>query len=256
VIQKQLQLSDSKPYKTELEFGGDSAESAPPVHVDYGDGHFLLVGKIDRVDVYDQTRFVVIDYKSSTTSGSYDEKKLYVGEKLQLPIYADAVQSFLPGKVAAGFFYFAMHDDFADTTKPNTYTYNGRFEKNVELATALDKNLEQNKNNILGAKLSKSRNFDGRYARTTLISQEQLQNQITYAKRIIALVGERMSQGFCSVYPYDKKCDFCDFKCICDFKDTLVYPERKVVAKITKETIDNLVKKNDTSGQNPVEQTE
>ena len=243
VIQKQLQNSKFKPYKTELAFGEETPESAPAVKVDYGDGHFMLVGKIDRVDEYDSTRFVVIDYKSSNTSGSYDEKKLYVGEKLQLPIYADAVQNFFPNKIATGFFYFAMHDDFADKSKSNTYVYNGRFERDEDLAVALDGNLAQNKSNALGAKLKKDGKFHGNYARNTLITQQQLQNQIAYAKKLIAQVGKRMTEGFCSVYPYEKKCDFCDYKCVCDFKDVLVYPERKVDAKITKETIDELVKK-------------
>ena len=72
-----------------MAFGGEG--QAPAVEVDFDGGKFKLVGKIDRVDV-NGGRFIVIDYKSGASAAHFTEKDLYIGHKMQLPVYVKAVE--------------------------------------------------------------------------------------------------------------------------------------------------------------------
>ncbi len=243
VVKKQYIFSKFGKFATELSFGGE--EGVPPVEVDYGDGKFLLIGKIDRLDVLtdeqdpQNSKFVVIDYKSGKSAANFTERDLYNGQKLQLLVYVKAAQNYL-GYVPVGFYYFAMHDTFSSNNDDN-YVYNGRTIEDKNIAIALDGNLENIKKS---KKLGISLNANGELGKSSrLLTQHQLESQVEYARQMIAQAGKLLLKGYARVSPYAGVCDYCDYKDICDYKDVLVYDERKVTETVNKNTIENILSK-------------
>lgn len=237
VVKEQLKGSDFKNMAAELSFGSNA--DLPPVRVDYGGGEFLLIGKIDRVDVHDG-KFIVIDYKSGATAAHYSEKDLYVGHKLQLLVYLKAVKN-VYGLQPVGFYYFNMHNKFTDVNEDKVYVYNGRTINDARIACKLDNNLKSGKSEKLGLRLK----ADGSLAKSgnKLLEEEQFENQMDYSVEMIRRAGKLMQEGYADVSPYKGCCDYCDYADVCDYGDVFVYPEREVKEKVTQETIDKTVEK-------------
>lgn len=235
VVKRQLAKSEFQNYKTELSFGDDG--EAAPVEVEFDGGKFALKGKIDRVDVYGD-RFIVIDYKSGKVASDYGEKELYVGHKLQLPVYVRAVENHT-GKRPAGFYYFNMHDRFAKPSESKVYYYKGRTLNDRDIACALDSDLQNGKSEKLGLSLNKDGGLSSRGG--NLLSDEQFGNQIEYAFLLIKAAGNLMQKGYAAVNPCQGTCDYCDYKDICDFNDVYAYKAREVKGKISASNIDKVV---------------
>ena len=236
VVKHQLDASNFQNLATEMSFGGSS--DLPPVVVEFEGGQFNLVGKIDRVDVKDG-RFIVIDYKSGAHAASYTEKELYVGHKMQLPVYVKAVMQNYKLR-PAGFYYFNMHDNFTAIGSERVYTYKGRTLDDLDVACDIDTNLRNGKSEKLALKLTGKGALNRQGGR--LLTDEQFDNQIEYAFQLIARAGELMQQGYAAVNPFVGTCGYCDYRDICDFNDVYNYKAREVKDKISKDTIDKTVK--------------
>ena len=237
IVKEQLATSDFQNLATEMSFG--VGDEFPPVEVEFDGGKFNLVGKIDRVDTYGY-RFIVIDYKSGSAAARYGEKDLYIGHKMQLLVYMKAVTNSYPDLRPAGFYYFNIHNKFAQAGVDKVYFYNGRTLKDRDVACAIDRNLSSSKREKLGLTLTDKGAVNGR---GPALTDEQFDNQINYAFKLIAIAGNLMSQGYAAVNPYDGACEHCDYKDICDFADVYAYDARKVSKRITKNTIDKTVNK-------------
>jgi len=237
VVKKQLSESEFVNLETELGFG--VGDGAPAVEVAFDGGKFSLVGKIDRVDAY-KDRFIVIDYKSGANAAKYSEKDLYIGHKLQLPVYVKAARD-LYNKRPAGFYYFNMHDNFTEIAKDKVYVYNGRTLNDVETACALDINLKKGSSEKLNLKLKK----DGSLSQQSksLLNDEQFDNQVEYAFMLIRKAGNLMKKGYAAINPYEGVCDYCDYKAICGFGDVHIYEARDVKDTVNVSVIDKTVKK-------------
>ncbi len=234
IVKKQLSHSAFKPLKTEMEYGPNG--QLPAVEVPFENGKFLLKGKIDRTDVSD-THFVVIDYKSGSGAAEYKEKYLYIGEKLQLLIYVNAVQNGMPLK-PAGYYYFNLHNDFQKFFEKKKYNYSGRTIKDVEIASQLDDILLQplGESTLLGVNKNKSGGLSG-----AVLTEEQLQDQVRYAFELIAKAGNLMNQGYAAISPYLGKCQYCDYRNICGFNDIFHHDARNVTARIDAKDISTVI---------------
>ena len=85
--------------------------------------NFSLVGVIDRVDVCENND-IIIDYKtSSSTKGSCDE--LFYGEKVQIFVYAKALQNLL-NLQPQGVFYMPILNKFEEEKNPTARLYTRR----------------------------------------------------------------------------------------------------------------------------------
>lgn len=249
VVKGQLAESDFHPSyglfdrPTEIKF---DAASGNTVNVSFDGGGFALKGKIDRVDVWDDY-FVVIDYKSGRAASQYSENELYIGHKLQLLVYLRAVEDILKKNYPerafrpAGFYYFAMHDDFGDVNDGNVYGWNGRTLEDLDVAARLDNNLPDNRSEKLGIRTRYNKDnvlvFDKRGRLSSkFLTAEQIEAQVEYAFELIKRAGALMTNGYAAVSPYDGACKFCNCKCICNFGHTLNYSERKVSENATAKT--------------------
>lgn len=241
VVKNQLKNSDFTNLATELAFGGADAD-VPAVEIPFDGGKFSLVGKIDRVDKCDD-KFVVIDYKSGAKASEYAEKSLYDGQKMQLLVYAKAVQDHF-GLVPVGFYYFNLHDDFASYDEKKVFFYNGRTTNDVEILKKLDTVLNtSDESEKLGVKLKKDGTPDNRVGKR--LTQQQIYNQIGYAEKLISKAGELMRSGYAAVNPYEGTCKYCDYKDLCCMGDVYTYRQRNIKQRITADTIDRTVTEND-----------
>ena len=116
-----------RPELFEVDFGfgpADAPGARGPLVIRDGDSEVRIGGRIDRVDVADITGdnvgFWIIDYKTGRKT-SYVASQLESLEKLQLPLYALAVQKvFYDGKPARplGLAYWLVTDDGAKKMMP------------------------------------------------------------------------------------------------------------------------------------------
>lgn len=104
----------------EQEFG--RGRQLPPVEVETGAGNVLIEGKIDRVDILEDNRVKIIDYKTGSEKFSTTEARK--GYRLQLMLYLRAAQGNGEAsagasatepekKKPAGVFYFLINEPFA-----------------------------------------------------------------------------------------------------------------------------------------------
>lgn len=237
VVKGQLANSDFVNYACELSFAPNA--DVPAVEVPFDGGKFNLVGKIDRVDENDGN-FIVLDYKSGASAAKYTEKDLYLGHKMQLLVYLKAVRD-ATGMNPVGFYYFNIHDNFSKIDDATVYTYNGRTLDSVQIANAIDNDLlATGASKTLKLKLKNDKQGFS-HAGTKVISSTQIDNQIDYATRLIRRAGNLMKQGYAAVSPYSGQCEYCDYKCICDFGEALTEGERDLTDNVTAESIDNAV---------------
>ena len=284
VVKRHLSESEFDNYATELCFGENSTRqdgeeesksALPPLTVKFSGGEFNLKGVIDRVDVLESkdkdkpNLFLIVDYKSGSDAADFSEKYLYLGQKMQLLVYAKAVQEYLKvdsgnGEMRpVGFYYFRMHDNFTDLSdKKNNYIYTGRTINDLDVVCKIDTNLarqiamdEKNKKSEkLGLRVSNPdekkglpMRIHGQDANVKTLAvgstNNQFDNEMEYAMRLIARAGELMTEGYAAINPYEKKCDFCDYRSICDFGDLHTeQPRNTKNIDVSKETIDNTVK--------------
>ena len=167
VVKSYLSQSEFETFATELCFGENSTRQEdedtnnaklvlPPLKVKFSGGEFNLKGVIDRVDVLKSTKkdepnkFLIVDYKSGKEASNFNETYLYVGQKMQLLVYAKAVETYLQldsGNGAmqpVGFYYFRMHDSFTDLSKSDSkYIYRGRTINDLETICQIDTDVER-----------------------------------------------------------------------------------------------------------------
>ena len=107
--------SPFSPSYFELSFGRrkpescDPASTEEPVRIDLGAGSdMLLAGRIDRVDVDRDGRFLVMDYKTGALPSVSDVKE---GRSLQVQLYMQAVKNMLDGRQGVGGIFYLVKNE-------------------------------------------------------------------------------------------------------------------------------------------------
>ena len=102
------------PSHFELSFGRARPESCDPssidtpVELDLGEGsHLLLAGRVDRIDIDLDGRFLVIDYKTGMLPKLADVKE---GKSLQVQPYMQAVQQMLKDSQGVGGIFYLVEE--------------------------------------------------------------------------------------------------------------------------------------------------
>jgi ATP-dependent helicase/DNAse subunit B len=103
------------PSHFELSFGRARPESCDPssidtpVDLDLGEGsHLLLAGRVDRIDIDPDGRFLVIDYKTGMLPKLSDVRE---GKSLQVQLYIQAVQKMLNDSHGVGGIFYLVKNE-------------------------------------------------------------------------------------------------------------------------------------------------
>lgn len=193
------------PYRFEFEFKGGNALKLYNVAIE---------GKVDRVDFDAETNTMrVVDYKSGMADANL--KELYFGNKLQLFLYALAMEQNTKSKVV-GEFYLPIHNDFKRDIS-NNYSLKGFFVNSQDVVHAMDKNLLPNEKssivNITMTKQNLARRTRG-YKELESFEMDRLKN---YAKLISVGAVEEIKSGYIKPSPSEisNMCVFCPYVHIC-----------------------------------------
>ena len=166
-------------------------------------GKVKLSGVIDRVDTFgDYCR--VVDYKTGSTDVSGE--KLYAGLKLQLYLYANAVND----KKVAGMYYLPISDTFVEEEKKNKPLAVGKTLDEKEIVIGQDASLkDSDQGQFLPVSIDKKGEYKG------LSSQDNLGAMLNYSLKVSEKAVKQMLEGVIVKAPYEHSCSSCPYKAIC-----------------------------------------
>lgn len=209
------QKSKFQPKFLEVFFGGDNTEK---LSLKVRDENFEVVGVVDRVDVY-ENMFVVIDYKSgSSTKGNNSE--LFYGEKLQIFVYAKAMQEILKSKVQ-GLYYFPISNAYSDENN-TPYFLMGKSSANPKFLRAMDTSLsfENPKSEIFSCEIKTNKDVLKSGAieyvsKPSIETERTIKNMLDYSMEMIKNAVGEILEGNIFVSPYEDACEYCKYLPIC-----------------------------------------
>lgn len=183
-------------------------------------------GVIDRIDVYQRegdTFVKVIDYKSGNKTLNLAE--IYYGLSLQLAVYMEAGLEILEGDnlIPGGTFYFHVDDPMLQVNKldPETLTaalndsfkLNGIYLDDPRFTKAMDAEADKD-SEVISLK-----------SRNSKLSRDEFEDLLSYVKRVIIGMTEKILGGDIAVRPYKKGketgCEYCPYKGICQFDESI-----------------------------------
>lgn len=212
--------------KLESEFGRSG--DLPPVSIETDSGRVLIEGKIDRIDMLDDDRIKIIDYKTGRESFDADEARK--GYRLQLMLYLRAAQEQI--HKPAGVFYFLIDDPKVNVQKllpeeiadavareiQNSYKMKGTMINDENVIRGIAGDFTSN-SSIVSLKRTESGYYD--YNSGTLMEEAEF---LTLQKEVDAKVKELCTdllEGKNPAKPMKTEmrsaCTFCQFRSICQF---------------------------------------
>jgi len=206
-----------------------------------------LVGKVDRIDVYDNY-LKIIDYKTGNIS--VDARDIYYGRKIQLISYLLALKNYRNLKSAA-VLYFPIHNEFADTKKnsENLYRNSGLIIDNLNVIRALDNTLSLDNPKSHKIKVELKNNEETRKtgqmvlkASDNLVSEETLNGLGDYVYSLINNAIDEILKGNIISSPLKTDnnklaCDYCPMQKTCGVLNFDLKHGRSMDKKITNEQI-------------------
>ena len=215
---KNFLMSQNSKFKTEKEnievpFGIKKEGKKTYPAISLLDGKVKLSGVIDRVDTFeDYCR--IIDYKTGSADASCE--KLFAGLKLQLYLYANAVND----KKVAGVYYQPISDEYKEEENKSKSLFVGKTLNEESIILGQDLSLKENDQSEF---LPVSRNQKGEMVGAT--STENLQAMQKYALALSEKAVLQMQQGVIVSSPYEKTCDTCPYIAMCQKEE---FSPRKV----------------------------
>lgn len=221
-------------YKTYL-YMNDSSFKVKHQEVAFGDGKKIpaiellngnvkIKGKIDRVDESDNY-FRVLDYK--TGKADIADKNLYTGVKLQLYLYAAAVQKTCQEKQLAGLYYLPIKDKYEILENKDHALAIGKTLDDEVALSEQDKNVKENRTSVFLPLI-----YNGKSVSNSLKS-DALNGYVEYAIKMSEQGAEQMKQGVIVASATQGTCDYCEYKGLCQAVKAY---ERKV-EKVDEDTI-------------------
>ena len=215
-----------------------------------------ITGKIDRIDIaqIDGDKYVrIIDYKSSAKD--IDLNKVYAGLQLQLITYLDAVceaEDLLP----AGVLYFNLVDPVIKSKKSLTkeeiedkirkqFKMKGLILADVDVAKAMDTNLESGSSDIIPAYIGKEGTLSS--SKSSSVSRKQFEYLQKYSNKIIKQISSEILSGNIDINPFyntkNKKtpCDYCEYKSVCNFNGAEGVNGYNYIANAKKEAVMEMI---------------
>jgi len=200
----------------EYEFKGNKALKLENINIK---------GKVDRVDISNDL-IRVIDYKSGKSDASL--KELYYGDKLQLFLYASAMENIL-GKNSVASFYLPLRNAYK-TTDENSYAFKGFFLNEDFVLTAMDTRFEPGyKSDIILTTMDQQFKA-GLTKGVRKLTSNEMQTLKSYAKIVSQNAVDEIRSGYIKPSPSGNKnpCGYCPYNHVC-LKNSANRVERSVL---------------------------
>ncbi len=217
-----------KPKYVEASFGGKEPKF-PAIKVNTRAGEKKISGKIDRVDVEkDGQNMIVIDYKTGKVDKSKTDLNLYTGQKLQLFLYAKALNENL---TPIGTYYFPIASKFEEDESSESIMI-GKTIAEKEKAKLIDGTLsdEKDKGEVINANFTKLKNGDGFRWPQGLLSKDEFDAYMEYSQLIAGEGISEISEGVIIPSPYEGACEYCKYHGICGYDEERDGRTRKVAS--------------------------
>lgn len=245
-IVRQIAAGDFRPMGSEVSFGR-KGDLLPALDIKTPTGaHFRVCGIVDRLDEFkkDDNEYIrIVDYKSGSLKFDYTE--LANGLKLQLPLYAAAMESALEAEKnfaiqknlklsgslkTAGFYYVHVStpeivaDDVDDKEQlrselMKSFRMNGLTLENEEVLSAIDGISSGWSGIVSGLRFLKDGKCTG-----MLANQDEMRKVLDFAKETAAKTLEAIMYGRVEISPSVCKgtsaCKYCPYGSICGFDPT------------------------------------
>jgi len=218
-----LKKSAFKVSRTEASFG--DGKDYPAIKL--LDGQVKIIGKIDRVDENGEY-YRIMDYK--TVSPTADLDMLFTGKKLQLYLYAAAVDHDKDNpKTLAGVYYMPVSDRFRKVGEKEPALSKGYTLEDPEVLKMHDKEvLDTGESIFLDVKNNGTPTVLGTAKNT------QLKASVEYALKLSEQAVTQMRDGVIVPSPCDTFiCGYCDYRSLCNAYE----PEVRRHGKVDAETI-------------------
>lgn len=180
---------------------------------------FSLVGIVDRVDVFNDGA-VVIDYKTSSHAQGKNQE-LFYGEKIQIFVYAKALEVLFNLK-PQGVYYFPITNDFFDVGKAKPYMLAGKNVKSEDFLSNFDTTLtyDNPKSKIFPCSIKTSKEVRQQgiveYASNNAHEeQKHFDAMIDYAVKLVENAIKEILDGSFKVNPRKDACKYCPYASIC-----------------------------------------
>lgn len=225
-IAKSFRQSDFEVFGNEIAFNDHSLYLPIVLTLDQGI-KMKIIGKIDRVDIYEEegkSYIRVVDYKSSKKTLTIDDIK--EGISLQLITYMTAMlQKESKGQkmIPAACLYMNLSDSLIklkDYTKDQEMIknevmkklrMNGLFLKDIHLLEKMDKYVSDSSAKLIDITTNRMENSK------KILEESDFVNLCEEAKELLKKIGEEMVKGVVKINPNKKKeaCKYCDFSSVC-----------------------------------------
>ncbi len=221
---QQMKRGGFQPEKSEVTFG--LGGTYPPLELRLDDGTvFLVTGKIDRMDASrDGGRYIrVIDYKTGGMSFDYGE--LFLGLKLQLPLYVAAIMAADSAADIAGMYYMPVIEPKLEEVREEE-KLEGLLLKAFRLSGITVNKLDviELTDNFEGASsiIEARRNKDGVITGRGLAPYYGMRAVVNFSKRRAVETLRDIMDGRVEPAPYSygnnkSSCDWCDYASVCMF---------------------------------------
>ncbi len=202
--------------------------SIPAIEIETDSGKVCIEGKIDRVDILEDNRVKIIDYKTGNESFSINEAK--AGYRLQLMLYLSAAKG--GDRKTAGVFYFHITDPMIEMNAAEIdreklgqelkkeFRLNGIIVDDPKVIRAVAGDFEKN-SDILGIKMTAEGVKSTSRSEETLISEEAFNELESEVMKKVAEVTSELAKGSIKIHPMKTKtrsvCAYCSYKGICRF---------------------------------------
>lgn len=235
VMQRQDETSGFTPVSLELPFG--PGQPLPPLNFTLRNGCKMeIIGRIDRVDRAededDRVFLRIIDYKSGLKDLNLND--VYYGLALQMLTYLDVVLTHSNRWLGvqthpAGVLYFHMHNpslnlngkvppEEAEDDLYKSFKMKGLLLEDQQALQLTDQLQAGERSRIAPFGIKRDGSF---YKGSSLATPEQFQALQVHTKRVIADIGEKITEGDVRIAPYKFKdripCAFCPYRSFCQF---------------------------------------
>ena len=215
---------------TEAGFGDIEGNVFPAIKL--LDGKVKIIGKIDRVDEKDEY-YRVLDYK--TVSPSADLDLLFTGKKMQLYLYAAAIDHDKSNpKKLAGIYYMPVSEKFRKQGEKEPALSKGFTLEDQEVLKLHDEAVLDSHQSIFLDVEDK-----GELKLSGGATEQQLKAGVQYALKLSEQAVAQMQDGVIVASPCDERsCGYCEYRALCNAYEPTVRTHGKVDAETIRSSIE------------------